>query len=206
MGTGGISRRKTYACCAGIARLNVGVVIYVEEYTFLTPIGVLIEDKMIFMSTRMFNPVHILNHLGVITSFSVAKKVSEDDIHKFFSKGKKAGKSTEELNNILRDRVLSEIEEAVTHRKIPGLLSPEELAKEMGVQPHIINNMPELNRLIMIVGHKLTEKKYDKMSLCYFINSLVNLLGLTENDFEKFHRQNGPDTEDGDEEDGFKDA
>lgn len=152
----------------------------------------------------MLNPVHILNQMGVITSFSVAKKVSEDDIHKFFSKGKKSGKSTEELNNILRDKVLGEIEDAVIHRKIPGLLSPEELAKEMGVQQNVINNMPEMNRLIMIVGHKLAEKKYDKMSLCYFINSLVNLLGLTESDFEKFHRQNGE--HDGDDDDTFEDA
>ena len=150
----------------------------------------------------MFNPVHILNQMGVITSFSVAKKVSEDDIHKFFSRGKKTGKSTEELNNILRDKVFSEIEDAVVNHKIPGLLTPSELAKEMGVQPNVINNIPEMNRLIMIVGHKLVEKKYDKMSLCYFINSLVNLLGLTEQDFDKFHRQNSGDGED----DGFEDA
>ena len=140
----------------------------------------------------MLNPVHILNQMGVITSFSVAKKVNEDDITKFFAKGKKAGKSVEEMNKLLRDRVIGEIQEAVEHRKIPGLLAPEELAKEMGVQQNVIKNMPELNRLIMIVGHKLAEKKYDRMSLCYFINALVNLLGLTEQDFEKFHRNNGP--------------
>jgi hypothetical protein len=161
-------------------------------------------------TTIMFNPVHILNQMGVITSFSVAKKVSEDAIHKFFSKGRKSGKSTEELNNILRDRVLSEIEEAMTYNKIPGLLSPEELAKEMGVQPHIINNMPELNRLIMIIGHKLAEKKYDKMSLCYFINSLVNFLGLMERDFEKFHLRNSNEEDDGEDDgeddDTFRDA
>ncbi len=148
----------------------------------------------------MLNPVHILNQMGVITSFSVAKKVHEDDITKFFAKGKKAGKSVEEMNNLLRDRVLSEIQDAVENRKIPGLLTPEELAKEMGVQQHIITNMPELNRLIMIVGHKLAEKKYDKMSLCYFINSLVNLLGLTEKDFEKFHKKNSPPDDDDNEE------
>ena len=158
------------------------------------------------MGTPMLNPVHILNQMGVITSISIAKKVSEDDIHKFFSRGKKSGKSTEELNNILRDKVLGEIEDAVMHQKIPGLLSPEELAKEMGVQQKVINNMPEMNRLIMIVGHKLAEKKYDKMSLCYFINSLVNLLGLTEQDFEKFHRRNSNDEDDEDDENGFKDA
>ena len=133
----------------------------------------------------MLNPVHILNQMGVMTSFSVAKKVSEEDITKFLAKVKKEGKSPEELNHILREQVLSEIEDAVSHSKIPGLLSPEELAKQMGVQKAVINNLPELNRLIMIVGHKLAEKKYDKMSLCYFINALVNLLGLTEKDFEK---------------------
>lgn len=151
----------------------------------------------------MLNPVHILNQMGVITSFSVAKKVNEDDITKFFAKGKKAGKSVEEMNTLLRDKVLGEIEEAVTSRKIPGLLAPEELAKQMGVQQNVINNMPELNRLIMIVGHKLAEKKYDRMSLCYFINSLVNLLGLTEQDFEKFHRQNSP-PDDGDDDEQWK--
>ena len=137
--------------------------------------------------------------MGVIMSFSVAKKVEEDDITKFFAKGRKAGKSVEEMNNLLKDRVLGEIQDAVENRKIPGLLSPEELAKEMGVQQNIINNMPGLNRLIMIVGHKLAEKKYGRMSLCYFINSLVHLLGLTEQDFEKFHQKNSP-PEDGDDE------
>lgn len=161
------------------------------------------EVTQIFIG-MMLNPVHILNQMGIITSFSVAKKVEEEDIHKFFTKGRKTGKSVEELNKILRDKVLGEIEDALMRRKIPGLLAPEELAKEMGVQPAVVANMPELNRLIMIVGHKLAEKKYDKMSLCYFINALVNLLGLTESDFEKFHRQNGPDADD--DEDGFKDA
>lgn len=149
----------------------------------------------------MLNPVHILNQMGVITSFSVAKKVNEDDITKFFAKGKKAGKSVREMNELLRERVLSEIEDAVVKRQIPGLLAPEELAKEMGVQQNVINNMPELNRLIMIIGHKLAEKKYDKMSLCYFINSLVNLLGLTEKDFERFHQQNSPTDKGGDDDD-----
>jgi hypothetical protein len=146
-------------------------------------------------------PVHILNQMGVIISFAVAKKISEEEITQFFAKGKKQGKSIKELNDIIRNKVVGEIEDAVINRKIPGLLSSEELAKEMGIQKHIIANMPELNRLIMLVGHKLAEKKYDKMSLCYFINSLVNLLGLTEKDFEAFHRKNNGKYEGEDEND-----
>jgi hypothetical protein len=151
-------------------------------------------------------PVHILNQMGVITSFAVAKKIPEERLTKFFTKGRKNGKSVDELNKIIRDKVVGEIEEAVASHKIPGLLSPEELAKEMGIKQSIIADMSELNRLIMVVGHKLTEKKYDKMSLCYFINSLVNLLGLTEADFEKFHRQNNPNKNDDDGNDEFQDG
>ena len=79
-------------------------------------------------------PVHILNQMGVITSFAVAKKISEDEITKFFAKGKKEGKSTAELNTKIREKVVHEIEDAVVNRKIPGLLTPEELAKEMGIK------------------------------------------------------------------------
>ena len=147
-------------------------------------------------------PVHILNQMGVITSFAVAKKISEEELTKFFVKGKREGKSIDELNDIIRNKVVGEIEDAVVHRKIPGLLTTEELAEEMGIKKSIIADMPELNRLIMVIGHKLAEKKYSKMSLCYFINSLVNLLGLTENDFENFHRQNNSN-EDGDDNNEF---
>ena len=154
----------------------------------------------------MLNPVHILNQMGVITSFSIAKKINGDDITKFFSNGKKAGKSVEEMNKLLKERVINEIDDAVTNLKIPGLMTTEELAKQAGVQQHIINNMPELNRLIMIIGNKLIEKKYDRMSVCYFINSLVNFLGLTDQDFEKFHRQNRIADDDDDDNEQWKDA
>jgi hypothetical protein len=33
------------------------------------------------------------------------------------------------------------------------------------------------------------EKKYEKMSMCHFIFYLVILLGLSETDFEEFHRK-----------------
>ncbi len=157
------------------------------------------------------HPIHILNQLGVITSFSVAKKVTEEDIRKIFSRYKRAGKSDAEIDQIIKEKILGEIEEAITSQKIPGLLSPEELATELGVSKSIITNMPEMNRLLMVISNKLLEKKYDRMSLCYFINSLVNCLGLSESDFEKFHRQNSPEESgDGSDEDdgdsGFEDA
>jgi len=149
----------------------------------------------------MLNPIHILNQMGVITSFSVAKKVKAEDIESFFKKGKKYGKTIDEMNEILRNKVLKDIEESIFLQKIPGLVSPEEIAKNMGIQKNIIDNMPVLNKLAMVLNFKLSEKKFDKMSLCYFINSLVNMLGLTEEDFENFHKQNTSSEEAGEDED-----
>lgn len=139
-----------------------------------------------------------------MSSFSVAKKVTEDDIQEYFEKQKKAGKSERQIGNLLRDKILKEIENAVDNNKIPGLLSPQEVAKGMGLDKRVIEKMPELNRLVLVIVQKMAEKNYDKMSMCYFINSVVNLLGLTETDFEKFHEQNSgnddDDDDDGDEE------
>ena len=154
----------------------------------------------------MNQPIHILNQLGVLTSFSVAKKVTEDDIHKYFSKSKRSGKNEEQLGRMLQEKILSEINEAVQNNQIPGLISPQELAASLGIDKQIVEKIPELNRLIMVLAHKMMEKKYDKMSLCYFINSLVNVLGLSEKDFTKFHRQNNKDDNDDDGDDEFKDA
>lgn len=150
-------------------------------------------------------PIHILNQMGVITSFSVAKKITEEDIHKFFNRGKRAGKKEAEIEKMLREKILNEIQEAIVKQQIPGLLSPQDLAREMGLNKDVVENIPELNRLIMVIAHKLSEKKYDKMSLCYLINSLVNLLGLQEKDFEKFHRQHSNDRDETADDDGDDD-
>lgn len=143
--------------------------------------------------------VHILNQLGVITSFSIAKKITEDEVNKYFIKNKKAGKSNAEIEKQLGQKIVTEIQEAITNQKIPGLLSPQEIATEFGLDKKLVVNMPELNRLITVIVQKLMQKDYGKMSMCYFINGLVNLLNLSEKDFEKFHSKNSKDDDDDDE-------
>ena len=146
-------------------------------------------------------PIHILNQMGVIPSFSVAKKITDEEIQKFFKKWEKMGKSEKELEGMLKEKILGEIHEALSQEKIPGLLRPIDIANELNIDPNIIRNMPELNRLIMVIAHKLTEKNYDKMSLCYFIGKLVDFLGLQEADFERFHRRNNQSKKKEEEED-----
>ena len=139
--------------------------------------------------------------MGILTTFSVAKKISEEDIQNYFSKQKKSGKSERQIGDMLHDKILDDIQDALMNNRIPGLISSQEIAKQLGFEQSVIDKMPELNRLVMVIAQKLSDKKYDKMALCYFINSLVNILGLDEKDFEKFHRRNRED----DEEDRFGD-
>ena len=147
-------------------------------------------------------PIHILSQMGVLSSFSIAKKVTEEDIKKYFSKQKRGGKSDAEMQHLLKETVITEIATAIETNNVPGLVTPQEMAKDIGLDKNVIKNVPELNRLVAVIVAKLTEKNYDRMSLCYFINSLVNILGLTEKDFERFHRSG----EDDDDDDEFTDA
>lgn len=149
----------------------------------------------------MTKPIHILNQLGVLASFSVAKRITEEEIKVFFSKQKKKGKSDHEISEMMHTKIINDIQEAILKNEIPGLLSSQEVAKDLGMDQSVIDKMPELNRLVMILSNKLSEKKYDKMALCYFINSLVNVLGLTEKDFERFHQNNREDEDDDEFED-----
>lgn len=156
----------------------------------------------------MHQPIHILSQMGVLHSFSVAKKITEEDINKYFSKYKKSGRTDQQIGEMLKEKIVSEINDAVNNNQIPGLLSVTDLAKSMGADPKLVEKIPDLNRLVMILSQKMLEKKYDKMSLCYFINSLVNILQLTEEDFSKFHQQNmdGSQSSDDDDDDNDDEA
>ena len=149
--------------------------------------------------------MHVLNQMEILTSFSIAKRVTEEDVQKYFAKRKKIGKTEEEMSEMLRKKITSEIDSDFKNNKIPGLVTPQEFAKSMGVDQSIIDKMPELNRLITIIAEKILQKKYDKMELCYFLNSLVNILSLTEDDFLKFHRKNNPEDDDYDDDDDDED-
>ena len=146
-------------------------------------------------------PIHVLNQTGVLTSFSIAQKITEEDIKEYISTHKNCGKKNAKVSEILKQKILDEIQKAVSNNEVPGLVTAQEVAKAMGVDDKVVKNIPELNRLVMIIGNKVREKNYDTMSLCYFINSLVTALDLGEDDFEEFNKQTNPEDEDDDDDD-----
>lgn len=147
--------------------------------------------------------IHILSQMGVMTSFSVSKRIDENELKKFCSKMKNKGLRKSDAYKIFQEKLASEIHQSIEENKVPGLVNASEVCKENEAENKILKKHPEINRIIVAVASKLIEKNCDKTTLCYFINSLVNMLNLTEDDFDKFHRENSD--EDGGE-NGYKDA
>ena len=149
----------------------------------------------------MPQPVHNLSQMGIMTSFSVAKKVTAEEATKFFHIKRKCGKTKKELEAMLQKKIERDIQTAVMNNQVPGLISISEWASESGMAKTVGANLPELNRLISVISDKLLSSNYDKLSLCYFINTMVNILNLQEADFEKFHSQPGENPGEGDDSD-----
>lgn len=154
----------------------------------------------------MEQSIHILNQTGILNSFSIAKKITEEELNQYYIRNRKKGRSNEDVENMIRIEIENEIQDAIKNNKIPGLINYQDMTKKMDSDDAIASHVPELNRLIMIISQKLIEKKYNKFALCYFINSLVNLLGLTEKDFNKFHRKNEEDEDENDEDGNSSDG
>jgi len=129
-------------------------------------------------------PNHILAKSGILASFSISKKVTEQEIDSMLQSAKNKGKNEAEVAEIVKAKIMKEIIDATQKGTLPGIII------ENFKNPVIpIQSIESLNRMVMVVSQKMKDKKFDKMSLCYFVNYLVGSLGLTEEDFEEFHRR-----------------
>jgi hypothetical protein len=131
-------------------------------------------------------PMHMLTQMGILTSFSISKRITEKEMEMAMRAEKNKGKSEDEIISIMGESIINDIVSAVQNKKIPGMLVEEKSSKKPLIP---IQNIEDLNRLVLVLNTKLPRKKYDKLSLCYFINYLVGALGLKEEDFEEFHRK-----------------
>lgn len=140
---------------------------------------------------------HILAKEGILTTFSIAKKVAAVDIKKLRDKLKSSKLDADKLQELLRTTVLKDTQKAIESHKIPGLIIDgiEESEEKKRIM--------ELTYFASVIAKKLSEKKIGKYHSCYIINAIVNMLTLTEDDFDEFHRKfskfkegnNGEDSE-----------
>ena len=145
---------------------------------------------------RMQMANHILAKEGILTTFSIAKKVTAKDVKKLREKMKSAKLDAEKFNELLKLAVIKEAKHTIESEHIPGLLI---IGAEDNEEKRRIM---EFTYFASVIARKLAEKGVSKYYSCYIVNALVNMLQLTEEDFDEFHKKfskfrNGENDENG---------
>jgi hypothetical protein len=128
---------------------------------------------------------HILATEGILTTFAIAKRVSAEDVTKIKNKVKKSAPANADsgtIDDLLREAILEDTQKAIMNDEIPGLIF-----KKIAEEDEQKKRLMELTFFASVIAKKMKEKKIDKYHSCYIINAIVNMLGLTENDFDDFH-------------------
>lgn len=126
---------------------------------------------------------HILAKEGILTTFSIAKKITATDVNKLRRKLKSAKVDSDKLHELLKSTIIKETQKAIETKKIPGLIIDglEESEEKKRIM--------ELTYFASALAKKLSEKDINKYYSCYIMNAMVNILGLTEEDFDDFHKK-----------------
>jgi len=127
---------------------------------------------------------HILAKEGILTAFAIAKRVTSLDIKQLRDKIKSENPKSELFQELLNKKIFNEIHDAFENQKIPGLLM-EKIKDENEEKKRIV----ELTYFASLMAKKLTDNKVSKYHSCYVVNAIVNMLGLTEENFDEFHRK-----------------
>lgn len=138
-----------------------------------------------------------INHLvakhGILTSFSIAKKISQSDIKKMTNKVKKQCKEPDDLQRLLHEEILKSTKYAITNDSIPGLILPEGYDPDKNSKSFKEDEekLIKLNLLSTIIAKKFAENKFTKEEICFLILNILGSLGLTDTDFKSFHEKYG---------------
>lgn len=130
------------------------------------------------------SPKHLITELGVLKSLSIGKRLSPDKVRDYKSKIKKITKTKEEAESLLNKVILKDAEKTMDTSEVPGMVIEKPSQKRQNTEKRLI----DLTYFASIISKKVTEKKLGKFDRCYLINVLVNMLGLSEEDFDVFHR------------------
>lgn len=132
-------------------------------------------------------PTHLLSSLGILKSFSIAKRISKEEILDATKKIKKIykEKSPEKIQELLKDVLLTKTKNYVSTEMPPGLIFPKKNPKKETLDKYYM----ELSIISQTLASKFVEQKLTKIQVCFIINAIVNLLGLGESDFEEFQKK-----------------
>ena len=134
-------------------------------------------------------PKHLITELGVLKSFSIGKRVSIDTIKKYKNKIKNITKTKAEADLLLKQVIQRDSQKMIDVASIPGILKDHVSDPGSGSvkRQAAEKNFVDLTYFASIISKKIADKKMSMFDKCYIVNTLVNILNLSEENFDTFH-------------------
>lgn len=134
---------------------------------------------------------HLLAKYGIMTNFSIAKKITKKQLKSLTDKFG----SSNDLSEVLRNEILKETKLAIHNNKIPGIITNEKFPIKASntENPNATIDLVKKTKLMYfstLVIQKISDQNLTKDECCFIIVNLINGLGLKESDFKKFHDSN----------------
>lgn len=154
---------------------------------------------------------HLIAKHGILTSFSIARKVSKKDIKDISDKIKKQCKNKNDFNEMLQKEVLKTTKYSMNQDLIPGLILTENNKQNVRKELADEKKLMQLNYVSTTIAKKLMDNKLSKDEICYIILTLLSSLGLNDQDFKNFNNKYGNfddniDDDDDEDDDEYNDS
>jgi hypothetical protein len=154
---------------------------------------------------KTFN--HLIAKHGVLVSFSIAKKLNRENIKAIADEIEKLGGDKKTRTQLLEEEIKRNTMESMKLTDVPGLImSKTEVLKEKFMDNSFMKDEKIIISLMILsnsLSKKILDKKIPKEQMCFVLISLINSLGLSDEDFKNFHQKHNPNFID--EDDDFDD-
>ena len=144
-------------------------------------------------NTNNNNNAGSINHLlvthGILSEFSISKKISSRDMLKLKNRAKKMSKNKKEFDAQMQKNLIAYTQKDVADNSVPGIIIPEGYsAKETPEFFEDDTKMMQLSYLSDVIAKKLINSNYSKEEICYVVLNLLGMLGVSNEDFRKFNK------------------
>ena len=156
---------------------------------------------------KTFN--HLIAKHGVLISFSIAKKLNRDNIKSISDEINKLGGDKKTRSQLLQEEIKRNTMDSLKLADVPGLImSKGEIIREKFIENSFMKDDKTVISLMILanlLSKKILDKKAPKEQMCFILISLINSLGLSDNDFKNFHQKHNPNFMGDDNDDDFDD-
>ncbi len=140
------------------------------------------------------NLKHLISQKGILINFSVAKKISAEKIKSLELKIKKKMKPGDDLQSELNHQLAMHTQKTLNINDIPGIINNSDTNTPVhndykGIYQNESKAMM-LNLFGTTLAKKLISQKFKKDEVCFVILTILSALGLTDQDFKQFHKNN----------------